>query len=80
MLPSAPQCKWCNQALRGDDNLLSLSAYAHLTSLASQEEPWETCAVSVHKDLAPVRAEYLLSPEQWVWESKDGAGPGCKGS
>lgn len=39
-----------------------------------------TCAVSVHKELAPVGAEYLQSPEVWVWEGKDGARPSCKGS
>lgn len=39
-----------------------------------------TCAVSVCKELAPVGAEYLQSREVRVWEGKDGAGPGCKGS
>lgn len=34
----------------------------------------------MHKDLDPVGAEYLRSPEVWVWDSKDGVGPGCEGS
>lgn len=44
-------------------------------TLSSQEELlvlWETHAVSAHKESAPLGAEYLQSPELWVWETKDG--------